>query len=143
MFNATHTINGAPVIKCKRANGLPYFRNEAGETVRHGKGAPSVELKTTSVPVAVIAPEPEPVIPALEPGEIVFHSPEVAAAIYRAATWPAVGEAIGYAETSRGDSATLIGPMTVRICERTPSGGKWSVVRIPDAVGFEVAEERL
>lgn len=138
MFKATHEINGVPVIKRKRQNGLPYFLNEAGETVRHGRGASAVELAVVSKPVAVV--EPEPVLPTHEPGEIVLFHPEVAAAIYRAATWPAIGEAIGYAETARGDSATLIGPNTVRVCVMSEQGGQWSIVKIPDAVGFEIAE---
>jgi hypothetical protein len=146
MFNATHTIKGVPVMRRPnyRGRGLTAFTNERGEVVRHGRGAkPEPIAVVVQKPVLVAVAEPEPVIPDHEPGDIVLFHPEVAAAILRAMTWPAVGEAIGWAETSRGDSAQLIGPNLVRVCERTPAGGRWYVVRVPDAVGFEIGEERI
>lgn len=95
------------------AAGLSHVQCKASDV------GPYAELPISESAEGVSEETPSTVNPCQD---CVFYSfsVEVAAAILRAAAFPLLGESYGYAETSRGDSATLIeykdGMAKVRVC---------------------------
>ena len=73
-------------------------------------------------------------------------SAEVMAAVYRAACWPCFEEAFGYAETTRAESATVIGHTVncdkiVNVCIPGRQGGNWVKILVPKMTEVKVYED--
>lgn len=100
-------------------------------------------------PIEELITQPAPVEEyhdAFEGATLELLDVDVAQAVLRAAAWPIYDEALGYAETLRGDSATVMdkksadGSKIVRVCMPGRAGGNWVDVLVPRLIGFQIAE---
>jgi len=145
-FWATHRIGETLVRQEKDANNLPRYRTAEGTVKTPRTHTPAVPLAS---PVLVARAELEPAAEEAQPEEKPTHvsiHADAARAVLHAATWPEWACAGGYAESCRGDSATVLnkkgpnGEKIVRVTTVDPGRISHTYeILVPESVAFEVA----
>lgn len=144
LFYATHTIGDQYVRKEHHEKGFAIWRKPDGSVTKPSKGK---YLKILPSPLLIDQPEPivscdQEAVVTPKDATVALHA-DAAQCVLRAAVWPDWNSANGYAESCRGDSATVLshkgpnGEKVVKVTEVNPGSIRRTVtVLVPQHVEF-------
>ena len=138
-FRPTHYINSEPVALIKLPGEFPKYYNEAGEQVRHGRGAKAypIDKPIPSDKLGVIKTGKGTL--EVKNGHILVCASDVAS-LLMASLFPTVDAPIGHSENpATGTIVDNIGGYRANICRKELDGSFHQyVVVIPREFPFEV-----